>query len=110
METINENEDGELILDEQGTTYSEVIRRIEVMDASKDNPEEYEEINLSSIEIPDRFISGGLAEAEVYHDDEDDEDEEEYLKAKQEELEREEIVLPDDETVQVNNISDKENI
>jgi len=107
FETIHENEEGELVLDEQGTTYAEVIRRIEAMDASKDDPEEYEEVNLSSIEIPDRFISGGLAEAEVYHDFEDDKAEEEYLKTK---LEREDIVLPDDETVQVNNISEKENI
>ncbi len=50
------------------------------------------------MEIPESFISGGLADAEVYRDDEDQELEVNFNEAK-------EVVLPDDETVKVNNVS-----
>ena len=87
------------VLDEHGTTYNDVVRRIEEMDATKfKNSPEYELVNLSAVEIPESFISGGLADAEVYRDDKDQEVEVNFNEAK-------EVVLPDNETVKVNNVS-----
>ena len=87
-------------LDEHGTTYNDVIRRIEEMDAAEfKDSSEYESVNLSAVEIPDFFISGGLADAEVYRD----------TKGQEEDIsEKQETLLPDDETVKINNVSDKE--
>ena len=70
--------------------------------------ENYEVANLSAIDIPDKYISGGFVDAEVYVDEDDKEQEEECLQMKLEEEEREEIILPDDETVQIHNLSNKE--
>ena len=62
---------------------------------------DYEVVNLSSVEIPDEFISGGTAESEVYRDDEEPVYTEPSL---------EEVILPDDDddTIKVNNVSEKE--
>lgn len=74
------------------------------MDASDfKESDEYKAINLSAVELPDEFISGGLADADVYKNDEDKEAEEQFLNEQ-----CEEVILPDDETVKVNNVSEKE--
>ena len=79
------------VLEEQGTTYIDVIRRIEQMDVEEyENSVDYKVVNLSAVEIPDEFISGGMTDAEVYRDEE----EAEYL-----EINLEKVVLPDDDTV-----------
>ena len=52
------NVDAMPALDEHGTTYNDVIRRIEEMDAAEfKDSSEYESVNLSAVEIPDYFIS-----------------------------------------------------
>ena len=101
-ESTQKKKEDHPVLDEFGTTYDDIIRRIEQMNAEDfENSTDYEVVNLSSVKIPDEFISGGMAESEVYRDDE----EPDYI-----EPTLTEVILPesDDDTVQVNNVSAKE--
>ena len=101
-EAVPKKKEEHPVLDEHGTTYEDIVRRIEKMDVDEyEKNTDYEVVNLSSVEIPDEFISGGSAESEVYRDDE----EPVYI-----EPSLEEVILPDDDddTIKVNNVSEKE--
>ena len=63
-EAVPKKKEEHPVLDEHGTTYEDIVRRIEKMDVDEyEKNTDYEVVNLSSVEIPDEFISGGSAES-----------------------------------------------